>query len=493
MLLLLVIPVLKLALHLAFAGRYGIFRDELYYLACGEHLAWGYVDQPPLIAAIAAFERALFGESLLGLRLLPALAGAGVVLLAGVIARDLGGGRAARLFAQLAALISPLYLTIHHFLSMNVFEHLFWALAAWGVVRIVRDARPRLWPWVGLAIGVGLENKHSIAFLAVALVVGLAATRERRLLWSGWFLLAAAIAAALAAPHAIWQWQHGFPMLELLRNGQLHKNAPFSPLGFVLAQLLENHPLNAPVWLGGWIWLARSRFRALAIAYVALLAMMIALRAKGYYLAPIYTLLYAAGGVAIERVVRRAWLRVGIAVLMLAGGALTLPYAVPVLSEESFIAYAKAVKLVPPPTERHEMGPLPQLYADMHGWPEMVAKVAEVYHALPPEDRARAAIFTSNYGEAGAIDFFGPKLGLPKAISGHNAYWMWGPRGASGEVLIVVGESREDVEQGFAEVTEAARVHHPYAMPYENAEPIFVGRRPRAPVAEMWARAKKFI
>ncbi|MGH9789763.1 MAG: glycosyltransferase family 39 protein, partial [Candidatus Acidiferrales bacterium] len=254
--LLLFLPLVKLLLHFwnNAQGGYGIFRDELYFIACGEHLAWGYVDQPPMVAVAAALERALLGDSLFAIRFLPALAGAAVVLVTGLIARELGAGRSGVFLAQMAALIAPVFLAIHTILSMNVFEHLFWALAVLVAVRIARLGAPRWWIVFGVIVGLGLLTKHSMAFLCIALFVGLLISGERRQLAQRWFWSGAAIAGLIFLPHVIWQVQNDFPMIELLRNGQLYKNAPFEPAAFFWGVFLEIHPANL-LLAAGALWL----------------------------------------------------------------------------------------------------------------------------------------------------------------------------------------------------------------------------------------------
>ncbi|MGH9858707.1 MAG: glycosyltransferase family 39 protein, partial [Candidatus Acidiferrales bacterium] len=459
--LLLLLPLVKLLLHFwnNAQGGYGIFRDELYFIACGEHLAWGYVDQPPMVAVAAALERALLGDSLFAIRFLPALAGAAVVLIAGLIARELGAGRFGRFLAQLAALIAPVFLAIHTILSMNVFEHFFWALAVLVAVRMARLGAPRWWMVFGVIVGLGLLTKHSMAFFCIALLVGLLISAERRQLAQRWFWSGPAIAGVIFLPHVIWQVQNDFPMLELLRNGQLYKNAPFEPGAFLWGVFLEFHPASIVLAAGAlWFLLIAPQgkpYRFLGWTVVTLLVLFVALKAKPYYVAPIYPLLYAAGATALAMWTTGhmgRWVRGALVAVMIITGAATAPLAMPLLPPQDFVAYAQRLGIAGPPTERHQMGALPQFFADMHGWEEMVQAVARAYERLTPQERAKAAIFTSNYGEAGAIDFFGAKYGLPKAISGHNNYFLWGPPDHEVEIVITVGESREDVLETFEDV-----------------------------------------
>jgi hypothetical protein len=490
----------KLALHLFFSGQYGYFRDEFYYLACGERLDWGYVDHPPFVALAAHVARTSLGESLFALRLFPAVAGALTLFLIGLIARELGGGRWAQALAALAALVAPVYLALPGFLSMNAFDLLFWALAFYLVVVILKHDRPRLWLLVGVVAGAGLMNKYSMGFWGAGLVAGLVLTPARRYLRDKWIWAGGAAALVIFLPHILWQIQHGFPTREFIRNATEMKIAATSPVEFLATQLLFVHPMGAVVALAGLAFLlfaAQAKpFRALGWCFLAVLAILLATRSKPYYLAPAFIPLLGAGGVALEAWLRGpklAWVKPVFAILLVAGGAVTAPFVLPVLPVETYIRYAEFVGLKPQSGERSELGKLPQHYADMFGWPEMVETVAKVYHSLPEKERSECAIFGSNYGEAGAIDFFGPRHGLPKALSGHNKYWLWGPRGYSGQCVITVGERREDVAKVFEEVELAAVFTHPYVMPYENNLPIFICRRPRVSLAAYWPMTKKFI
>ena len=477
-------------MHVATSGRYGWFRDELYFIACGHHLAWGYVDQPPLIAVIA--RAASFGRSLYLFRLPPALAHAGLVLLVALAARRMGGGAFAQALAALATAVAPVLLIFGYLTTMNAFEPLAWLGAALVVLAVCDGADPRWWIAGGAIIGVGLLDKHSVAFFALALVVGVAATPARRALWSRWFVAALALAALIVLPHVAWQVAHGWPMLELLRHGHEYKNAPVSPAQFLVAQLMLLHPLAAPVWLLGlWQLVRAPRLRPLGIAALVVAALVLALHGKIYYLAPLYPLLFAAGGVAIEALVARAWARAAALGLLAVGGALTAPLALPILSVPSLLRYQAALRFEPPRTERLRYRPLSQVFADEHGWRELEAAVARVYRALPPDDARRAGLYAQNYGEAGALDFFGAPDGLPPATSGHNSYYTWGP--PRGDVLIAVGGRRQDYTRDFADVVEVARLPpNPWVMPYEDELPIFVARGRLRPMSEIWPGARHY-
>jgi hypothetical protein len=487
------IAIATVALHLVCIDQYGYFRDELYYLACSEHLAWGYVDQPPLIALIAFVVRHTLGESLLAIRLLPALAGGALVLLTSLLARQMGGNRYAQSLAALTAMIVPVYLAVAHFLSMNVFEPLLWMGAVSVAVSIFNGASPKRWLWFGALAGLGLQNKHATLFFGLAFFLALVLTNQRRHLRSVWIWLGGAVAFLIFLPNLVWQAQHDFATVELLQNiANSNKNAPVTPLSFIGGQFLLMNPITAPIWIAGLVWLFRSsRYRALGWCFVTLAVEFIVLKGKVYYMSPAFPMLLAAGGIAVSAA-RQAW-RVTAVIAVVVAGAILVPMALPILPVETFIRYQSALGIEPPATETHRKGALPQQYADMFGWPEMAAVVARAYNSLTPAERATCAIFGQNYGQAGAIDFFGKQYGLPKAISGHQNYYLWGPRGYTGEIMIVMDDDRETLEQLFESVEQVGVVDHPLAMPYERQKPVHLCRRIKVPLDQLWPKIRKWI
>ncbi|HEX4075134.1 MAG TPA: glycosyltransferase family 39 protein [Candidatus Acidoferrales bacterium] len=496
------LAVVKLIAQFAGVTRYGFFRDELYYMACGQHLAWGYVDQPPLIALVAWFERHVFGSSLLSARLLPILAGAAVVFLTGILAREFGARRYGQFLAASAILWAPAYFAFDSFLSMNAFEPLFWLLCACIVARIAKGASPKWWLAFGAVAGIGIENKHSMLLFGFALVAGLILAGQARLLLSKWIWIGGAIALALFLPNLLWEARHGWPQIEVVRNAQLYKNIPISPLRFLADQILFLSPIALPVWTGGLAWLlfsAKGRpFRVFGFAYLIVVAVFIVLDGKSYYVLPAYPMLMAAGGAAIEDLVEAKpwrWLRTALPALLIVAGLVALPFGVPVLPVDAFLRYshvfpyANSVK-----TERDAVGvELPQLYADMFGWENIADGVSQVYHDLPVADRAGCAILAGNYGEAGAIDYYGPALGLPRAISGHNSYFDWGPRAYTGSCVIIFGERSAEFTQYFRDVQLAATITNAHTMPIESSINVYVCRQPIAPLSVLWPHFKMII
>ncbi len=489
----------KLLVHLYAGRQYGYFVDELYYLACSRHLDWGYVDQPPLIAAIAWLVRTVLGQSLAAIRLLPALAGVAEVLLTASMARELGGKLFAPALAAMAALIAPGILGADGLLTMNAFEPLFWMGCAWLLIRLIKTKNTKLWIWFGVLAGFGLENKYSMLIFGAGLVFGLLLTAERRLLASRWLWVGGAIAFLIFLPNLLWNVQHHFPFLELQANIRASgRDVPLGPAAFFWQEILLMHPLTLPIWLGGlWFYFftkVGKPFRAIGWAWIFTAAVIVFLSPRVYYLFPAFPVLFAGGGVLWEPVLERprlAWLKFAYPFLMLAGGALLAPLALPVLPPETYIRYTKAIGLNQPRIENHQLGPLPQIFADQFGWEEMAATVARVYNSLPPDVRARTAIFAQTYGQAGAIDLFGPKYGLPPAISAHQSYFLWGPRGYTGESMIVLDDRQKRLEQLFTRVQRVAHVDHPYSMPYQHFD-IYYCQGMQPPLAELWPQLKRW-
>ena len=488
------------ALQLATGWRYGLFRDEFYYLACASHLDWGYVDHPPLSIAVLASVRWLLGDSLLAMRIVPALLFGILVWLASRLARELGGGRFAQSLAALTVAIAPEYLALTGFYSMNAFDLVWWAVAALLLARLARTGNPSLWRPLGLVIGLGLLNKISVLLFAFGLAVAVLMTPlrrhlARRELWEGVLL-----ALALFTPYLLWQLRHDWATLEFMRNASRYKNVALSPLSFGSAQLLDMHPLNAPLWLMGLVWLlfgaAARRFRALGIVFLVTFAVLAVQHSKPYYLGPAFPMLLAAGALVVEGLTEASpWRRVRPTLLgvLVAAGALTAPFAVPVLPAKTVIAYQRALGLTRTAGEKNLLGPLDQHFADRFGWQELTREVARIYAALPAEERAKARIVTRNYGEAGAIDYYGRHYGLPPAVSPHNNYYLWGPGPDHAPVFIVVGWPSKDLESSFERVDVAGRIESPYAMPFETRWPIHLCRGLKLPLDEAWRRGKMFI
>jgi hypothetical protein len=487
-----------LVLHAATSWRYGYFRDELYFIACSKHLAWGYVDQPPLVA-VAALISAPFGYQLVALRALPVLAAALTVYIAIALTRELGGGRYAQTLTGLATLLVPAYLLLGTTLTTTSFEPLSWTLVVFACVRIVRGGGAGWWIGLAAAIAFGLYGKYSIALLVVALAIGAALTKERRALLTPWALVSAALALALVAPNLIWQASHGWPFVAVMQGDAAHRPALQSGIAlesrdlainavwFILEQPLYAGLGTAPLWIAGL--LAPLRMRSLrdlafiSIAYLIVLLTAAALAAKGYYIIGFYASLLAIGSVAVERAARG--LRITAIATVAVLGGIMLPIAIPLLPVDGLIAYTKAFGITGRDgAPAHLMQPL---FAEEFGWERLARDVATVYDALPAQQRAQTAIYADTYGDAGALDFYGPRFGLPPAISSQNTYYLWGTRGYSGQTLIAIGATRIDLlRRYYRSVTLLRTSTEPYKWIVEGPAPIYLCTGPLLPLAQLW-------
>lgn len=499
-LILLSIAAAKFVFHLVFAGNYGYFRDELYYIACSKNLDWGYVDQPPFAPFLLAISRTLFGESLIAIRLFAALAVSLVVFISGLCAKEMGGGRFAQILSALIVFLSPVLAAMGTFYSMNPLDHLFWIFLIYIFIRVIKTGNNKLWILFGALAGLGLQNKISVLFLLFGLAVGIILTGnfitnlKNKYIWYGKVL-----AGIIFLPHIIWQIIYGFPTLEFIHNAGVYKNAPISPLDFLLGHIMESGPFYFPVMLAGlWFFLFSKQgkpYKVFGWMYLALLALFIITKSKTYYFAPAYPIMFAGGSVLIGNAIKEGKyiLKYALTAFIIFAGVVSIPMAVPVLPVETFIAYAKALGVEPQAAERSEIGRLPQIYADMFGWEDLARRTANVYNTLSPDEKSKCGIYTQNYGEAGAIDFFGKRYELPPALSGHNNYWLWGTHGCKGEIMIIIGGDREDHLTVYEQVIELERTNNKYAMPYENNMPIYLCKGLKVPLNEVWEDVRMYI
>jgi hypothetical protein len=495
--LVLYVALARFVLYLIAAPNYGYFRDELYYLACGEHPAWGYVDQPPMIAWVTWLLQHTVGTSLYALRFLPMAADAGAILLTGSLARELGGRRWAMFLSGLAVLVAPILLGLSHLFTMNAFDPLLWTLLAWLMVKLVHTGNERLWLWIGALVGVTLLNKYAIAFLVVGLLFGVVVTPLRRSLVRPWFWLGTALATVIALPNFLWQRHWNYPFLQLIvniRRGPRDVMVPPIPylgqqaqmIGFISAVL---------VVLGVWFFFSARgrRYAVLGWGFLVFLGVMMILKGKFYYVAPVYPIMFAAGAVMFEQLTdarRWSWLRPAYALVLVAVGALIAPTIYPLLPLKTYIAYSKKVGIQQQKFENQQLSELPQIYADMFGWEERVKIVADYYHSLTPEEQKVTAIGGSDYGQAGAVDFFGPKYGLPKSVSSNNNYWIWGPRNYDGESIILLNEdSPEKYIEMCKSLTLVAHPSDPYSRPDSNY-PIYHCRGLKTDLQQLWPKLK---
>ena len=476
-----------LVLELAMAARYGFHRDELYFLACSRHLAWGYVDQPPLVPAVARLVTALVGPSVVALRVLPAVAGTATVVLSASMARELGGGRRAQTVAAIAVATSAQMLATGHLLSTAVFDIFFWSAITWLLVRMWCRQEPRLWLAVGAVTGVGLLDKLNVAFLIVAVVAALVVTGRARLLVDRWAAAGAVLALVLAGPDIAWNATHQWAQISMLHSLHAENSTLGASIGFIPAQFIVVGPVLAAVWVPGLKRLARhGAGRPLATAYLVLVVLYTLSGAKPYYLAGMYGVLFAGGGLSWEeriaarpaRPAGRSLRRLGI--VCLAEAALLAPLTLPVLPEAALARGPWQASINK------------DLSATV-GWDDTVRQLAGVASSLPAHQRARLVILTGDYGAAGAVDLYGPRYGLPRAVSGHNSYWWWGPPSPDDSTTIAVNLPGSTLQRYFARVQLVGYVATaPGVWTEERGDPIWVCTGQTVPWARAWPALRHY-
>ena len=510
------LSLLKLFIHLftnAFAS-YGLFRDEFYYIACSKRLALGYVDQPPLSIYLLRLSRLLFGDSLFAVRLIPAFAGAITVFLTGLIVRKLGGRKGAVVIAGLSLIFSPIHLGMSTYYSMNSLDALLWVLAAYLLVLIVKNSSPAiasnawrlsagnraLWISLGIVLGLGLLNKVGMLWFGFGLFLGLILTPNRKYLSTKWPWICGGLAFFIFSPFMLWNLTHDLAHIEFIRSASALKYSGLTRLDFVFGQIILHNPVSLPVWLAGvYFFLFRKEgkaFRILGFIYVvAFLILLVNRTSKAEYLSPAYPMLFAAGAVLIENLGNRRywrWLKSALPSLIIVSGLLLAPFALPILPVKTFIKYSHSLGILPPSSEGKKLAELPQFFADMFGWENMAETVARVYHSLPRNEQPKTIIFAANYGEAGSLEYYTKKYQLPRVISPHNNYWLWGYGRDDLETVIIIGGKKEDYLGFFSQVEQAAVIHCDYCMPYENNLPLYVCRGPKGKISEIWGSLKHF-
>jgi len=486
----------RLILHVICINNYGIFRDELYYIACGEHLDFGYVDHPPFAALIAKISTALFGNSLFAIRIFSVLASSLVVFFAGLFTLEFGGNRKSIIISCLVVLFVPVLLGSGSFFSMNSFDQLFWAITIYIVIRILRTGNQKLWIWFGIIVGIGFQNKISILFLCFGLFTGLILTSHRKMLLDKHLWIGALVAFLIALPNILWQIYNDWPTMEFIHNASTYKNMPLSVMDFILGQIMNMNPTFFPlVLLGLWFFFFDKFGKIFSLfgwMFISLLILFVSTKSKTYYMAPVFPVIIAAGAVVLSRI--KPTLMSTVYITIIVAGISSLPFGLPVLPVEQYIAYSRFTGITPKPEERSELNVLPQLYADMFGWKEMVDSVGRVYNSLDPEEKKDCGIYAQNYGEAGAIDFFGRQYGLPYAFSGHNSYWLWGTdRVTDKNIMIIIGGDPEDHKKVYEEVKTQAFFSHKYVMPFENNLNIYLCRGLKIPLKKVWPDTKFYI
>ncbi len=489
---LILLALARLAIHSLTNFQYGFHRDELAVLDDARYLAWGYVAYPPVTPFIARAALETFGASLAGVRFYSALAQSTAMVLTGLMTRELGGSRRAQIVAAVSAAIAPMSLIMGAMFQYISFDYLWWVLVAFLMIRLLKSEDPRWWLGIGAIIGLGMMTKYTMAFCVAGIVVGVLLTPTRRHLRSPWLWGGVVLSLLIFLPNLVWQLQHDFISLEFLSAIHTRDVRIGRTEGVLVQQLFVSaNPFTMPLWIAGLYFYfftqTGARYRPLGWMYVVPLVLLFIARGRFYYLAPAYPMLIAAGVAIGERWLASfstRWVRLGWGVTwgaLLAGavlgGALMLPVA-PVNSALWNLS-----------SQVHDN------FTEQIGWPEQVETVAKIYAALPSEEKPRTGILAGNYGEAGAINLYGPAYGLPEAISGINSYWLRGYGTSPPQVLIVLGFSQKKLEQFFSSCEVAGQVTNSYGVGNEETKfhrDIFICRGLRRPWPEFWRDFRYF-
>jgi hypothetical protein len=492
------LAVIDFVAHMAVSNNYGYFRDELYYIAAGHHLAFGYVDFPPMIALLAAAMNLVSGDNLIAIHLISALVCSALVIVGGLMARELGGGRFAQFLSALGTMVIVVFMATGSIFSMDIFDALWWSLVALVLMRLLRTNNSRLWLLFGLVAGLGLTTKVTMLFFGFALTIGLALSPSRSHFRSRWIYLGGLIALVFLLPYLIWNAVNGWPTIEFWQN---YGGSGGGPLGFLGNQILSTNPFTLPLTIAGLVFYLRRPagrpYRALGWAFVVLYLLLTLLNTKPYYFTPAYPMLFAGGALLLEGAITRRrwrWVHSVFPALLALSGILLAPLAMPVLSPSVFArSYSHLAGTGNGGAGQSTTSTFPQYLGDRFGWTELAATMQQAYRQLPTAEQAQACIFTGNYGEASALNFYARQYGLPPAISGHNNYYLWGPGSCSGTVLLTVGQSRSDVEQSYSTVVQVATTSCQYCVDEEANQPIYLGTNPKSgSVGAVWKSAKHF-
>ena len=476
---------------------YGFFRDEFYYLACANRLAFGYVDQPPLSIWIMAGWKFLFGDSLFVIRLLPAFMSSVSIFILGLFTFRLGGGKSAVIISMITFMLTPIFLGMNTTYSMDVYDFFFWILSAYIFLQIAESSNSKLWIALGIIIGIGLLNKISIIWLGAGIFVGTLFTPLREDLKTKYPYVAAGIALLIFSPYIIWNLTHDFAHLEFMRNATTGKYNSLTPVSLILDMLLIVNPLAILIWVPGIIFYFFNKntriFRPLGYIWITtFIILFINWHSKATYLAPAFQILFAGGAVQIVRWnMQKRKLKYALVVPVVVLNFILSPYARPLIPVQSFLDYQSALFFKVPNNEGHK-SELPQHYADMFGWEDLAKDVSKVYQSLSDEEKRRTVVYCSNYGESGAIEYFRKKYQLPKVICPHNSYWYWWPENLNATTVIILGGTAEQHLDALEECNLAGVHKTKYAMPYENNLNIFIGRGLKVSLEKIKKELKNF-
>ena len=490
-----VFAALKVLTHLPFLSRYGYHHDELYFLACGQHLSFGYVDHPPMIAWIARLADTLFGQSLVGLRMFSVGAEAAAVFMTGLLVVRLGGGGFGIFAACFSMLLAADFVRASIMFTIPSFEPIIWISCAYLLVRIIQEKNPRLWIWIGVLIGIGLLIKHSTLFLVFGLGVGMLLTPLRNELKTRWPYLGGIIALLIFLPNIVWQIVNGWPTIEFLRNLNQGTMRGISAVQFIAGQFLYLSPMTALICIAGLVFFFSSRgrpYRVFGWIYGSLFILLLLIKSKIYYLAPAYPAVLAAGGVALEHfIARKQWKNAKSIIVgaMVLSWLIFAPVLLPIFSIETMDNYCTALTF-------GSMKNVYEITGDLHGqfgWKERVGIIAKAYDSLSAQERDSTIIGGTWYGVAGAVDYFGEEYGLPKAVSGHMTYYLWGlPQKPISTVIVANALTEKWMPNVFDEITVIGPTTIEHANPWDRQFAVAICRKPKVDLHEIWPKFKNY-
>lgn len=481
----------KLIIHFLTNTIYELHRDGMFYFAMGNHLEFGYVSTPPMIGFLAFLTRIFFGYSEFGIKLLPALTGAASIVLIALFIKELGGKNLALLIAGAGFISAGAFLRSNSLFQPVSFNQFFWLLFALLVLRMVNTSQPKLWIWIGVVLGLAFLNKYSIVFFAAAMFIALLISRHRKILFSKYFLYGTIVGFIIIFPNLLWQHFHHWPIVSHMTELQRYQLSNNSLAGFFSDQLL-NCLSSAIIWIAGLVMILflpqERKFRFIAYAYLLVLIIIVAGRGKSYYTLGAYTMLYAAGGYTMEKYFRKKWVFINYFVIILSiiGSYFALPLELPYASFETVKKFCDPeTGMVPQRWEDGKIHPIPQDYADMTGWKELTAIVANAYNHLGEYQKERCTIYAENYGQAGAVAFYGHRYGLPEPVSFHDSYLLWAPDSISDGPLIYINDEVGDIDELFNDYTEIGRVNNEYFR--ENGIMVLLCTNPKEGWKEFYA------
>ena len=484
--------VIKLMIHFLTSTTYELHRDGMLYFAMGNHLGFGYVSTPPMIGYLAFIARMLFGYSEFGIKLFPALAGAASLIVIALIVKQFGGKNLALIIAAVAFISAGAFLRSNSLFQPVSFNQFFWLLFAWLVIRMINTGQPGLWIWIGVILGLAFLNKYSIVFFAVAMIVALLISQHRSILFSKYFIYGVLLGFLIILPNLLWQHFHHWPIVRHMTELQRYQLSNNSLGGFFLDQLLMCLA-SAIIWITGLIMILflpqERKFRFIAYAFLLVLAIIMAGRGKSYYTLGAFTMLFAAGGYAMEKYFSNKLVFINYIVILLAivTSSLALPLELPYASFETVRKLCDPeTGMVPQRWEDGEIHSIPQDYADMTGWKELTSIVVLAYNQLDENQKEKCTIYAENYGQAAAVEFYGHQYGLPEPISFNDSYLLWAPDSISDGPFIYINHEVGDIDELFNDYPEMGRVNNEYFR--ENGLMVLLCTNPKEGWKEFYAR-----